>query len=142
MRGEDGVLVRGRFTPIRSGHLPPQRQAQGLYGTPRTGSERAQRMMSGALTDDQPQPTRVVRLENRDGSANRDLGSHNGQAEQGTLPKKKKTEREERMEKCLKNAYWFIFCCGICEEWDLAANGQRHGAQNTGLTDAQLMSCE
>ena len=86
-------------------------------------------MMAGALTDDQP--ARVVTPENRDGTVNRNLGGRNGQAEQGTRPKLKKTKREERMEEWLKNAYWVIFCCGLCEDWDLAADGQQHGTQNT-----------
>ena len=129
MRGEDGVLVRGRFTPIRSGHLPPQKQARGMYELPRAGSEQGQRMMTGALTDDQP--ARVVTLGNRDGTVDRNLGARNGQAEQGTRPRINKTQREERMEKWLKNAYWVIFCCGVCEGWDLAAGSQQHGIQNT-----------
>ena len=86
-------------------------------------------MMAGALTDDQP--ARVVTLGNRDGTVNHNLGGGNGQAEQGTLPRKKKTESEERMEKWLKNASWVIFCCGLCEDWDLAADIQRYGTQNT-----------
>ncbi|CAF9942487.1 hypothetical protein IMSHALPRED_003839 [Imshaugia aleurites] len=129
MRGEDGVLVRGKFTPIRSGHLPPQRQAHEIYGLPTTVSGQEQRTMTGALTDDQP--ARVVRLENRHGTANRSLIGRNGQAEQGPkLKKRKKTEREERREKWLKNACWFFFCCGLCEEWDLAADNHEHGVQS------------
>ena len=34
MRGEDGVLVRGKFQPIRSGHLPPQRQQHNTMALP------------------------------------------------------------------------------------------------------------
>ena len=118
MRGDDGVLVRGKFVPIRSGHLPPQRHAHGIYGMPTPESAQEQRTMAGALTDDQP--ARVVRISDRNGGSNR---GRNGQAEQGaTLLKKKKTKREERTEKLLKNASWFIFCCGVCEKWDLAAN--------------------
>ena len=85
-------------------------------------------MMTGALTDDQP--ARVVTLGNRDGTVNRNLGGRSGQAGQGTLRRKKKTERKERMEKWLKNAYWVIFCCGLCGDWDLDADIQRHGTQN------------
>ena len=129
MRGEDGVLVRGRFTPIRSGHLPPQKQARGAYELPRLASEQGQRMMTGALTDDQP--VRAVTLGNRDRFVNRILGGRNGQDEQGTRPRITKTEREERMEKWLKNAYWVIFCCGLCEDWDLAADSQQHATQGT-----------
>ena len=129
MRGEDGVLVRGKFTPIRSGHLPPQKQARGVYELPRVASEQGQRMMTGALTDDQP--ARAVTSGNRDGTANRFLRGRNGQAEQGTRPRTTKTEREERMEKWLKNASWVIFCCGLCEDWDLAADSQQHGTQGT-----------
>lgn len=127
MRGEDGVLVRGKFTPIRSGHLPPQRQVHEIYGMPATGSGQGQRTMTGALMDDQP--ARVVRFVDRVGTVNRNLRGRDGQAQQGAKPKKK-TEREERTEKWLKTTYWFIFCCGLCEEWDLAADGDQHGAQN------------
>ncbi|KAF6221457.1 hypothetical protein HO133_002313 [Letharia lupina] len=127
MRGEDGVLVRGKFTPIRSGHLPPQRQVHGVYGMPTTGSGQGQRTMTGVLTDDQP--PRVVRFEDRDRTANRNIKGREGHTEHGAKPKKK-TEREERAKKWLKNAYWLIFCCGLCEEWDLAADSHQHGVQN------------
>ena len=130
MRGEDGVLVRGKFTPIRSGHLPPQSQVHGTYRLPTTGPEQEQRTMTGALTDDQP--ARVVRFESGHIISNRNFKGRNGQAAQDPTPKKKKTktEREERMEKWLKNACWFIFCCGLCEEWDLAADVHQHGVQS------------
>lgn len=87
--------------------------------------------MTGALTDDQP--ARVVRFENRDDTANPNLEGRDGQAEQGAKQKRAKTDKEDRTERLLKNAYWLIFCCGLCEEWDLAAESQRHGALNTGL---------
>ena len=125
MRGEGGVLVRGNFTPIRSGHLPPQRQVHEIYGMPITGTGQGQRTMTGALPDDQP--ARVVRFEDRIGTVNRNLRGRDGQ--QGAKPKKT-TEREERTGKWLKTTCWFIFCCGLCEEWDLAAEGDQHGVQN------------
>ena len=127
MRGEGGVLVRGKFTPIRSGHLPPQRQVRGVYEFPRTGSEQGQRMMRGALTGDQP--ARVVSHGNRDGMANH---NRDRQAERGTKQMKKR-KREERTEKWVKNASWIIFCCGLCEDWDLAADSHQRGAQNVAL---------
>ena len=34
MRGEDGVLIRGKFSGIRSGHLPPQRQQHETMSLP------------------------------------------------------------------------------------------------------------
>ena len=127
MRGEDGVLVRGKFIPIRSGHLPPQRQVHGIFEMPATGSGQGQRTMTGALTDDPP--ARVVRFEARDGNTNRNFRSREGEAGQGAKPKNK-TEREQRRERWLKNAYWVIFCCGLCEEYDLAADNPSHGVQN------------
>lgn len=78
-------------------------------------------MMTGALTNDQP--TRLVRFEDQDRNADRNLGGRDGQAGQGTKQKKK-------TEKLLRNAYWFIFCCGLCEEWDLAADSRQHGVQS------------
>ena len=89
-------------------------------------------MMAGALTGDQP--ARVVRFENRNGVANPNLRGRASQAGQGTQWKKK-TKRQERMEKWLKNAYWVIFCCGLCEDWDLAADSHRRGAQNVALRE-------
>ena len=94
-------------------------------------------MMTGALQDDQPEPARVTRLENRDGNGSRDLPGGDGQAEQGTKPKKKRTEREERMDKLLKTASWLIFCCGLCEDWDLAADSHQNGTQNTESRDGE-----
>lgn len=91
-------------------------------------------MMAGALTGDQP--ARVVRFENRNGVANSNLRGRVSQAGQGTQWKKK-TERQERMEKWLKNAYWVIFCCGLCEDWDLAADNHRRGAQNVALREEE-----
>lgn len=127
MRGENGVLVRGKFIPIRSGHLPPQRQINALYEMPTTGSGQGPRTMSGALPDDRP--ARVVRFDDHDGTFNRDLRGRVGQAERSAKPKKK-MEREQRMEKWLKKVCWVIFCCGLCEEWDLAADSQHHGVQS------------
>ena len=80
--------------------------------------------MTGALTSDPP--ARVVRFENQDGSGGREVGGRDARAG----PKRKKTEREERTERWLRNAYWFIFCCGLCEEWDLAAGSQGRGVQS------------
>lgn len=127
MRGDDGVLVRGKFVPIRSGHLPPQRRAHGIYGMPAPGSGQEQMTMTGALTDDQP--ARVSRVGNRNEDSTR---GRNGQTEQGAtlLEKKKKTKREERMNKLLKTVSWFLFCCGLCERWDLAADSHPDGVQN------------
>lgn len=78
--------------------------------------------MRGALTNDQP--ARAVRFEDQEGIANRSLRGRR-QTEQGAKPKKKR-RKEERAERWLKNAYWFIFCCGLCEEWDLAAESNQH----------------
>lgn len=131
MRGEDGVFVRGKFTPIRSGHLPPHREVQGLYGMPTTGSRRGQLMMTGALTNDQP--ARVVRFEDQDRNANSNLGDREGQAGRNSGPKKQQTKKREKTEKWRKTTSWFFFCCGLCETWDLAAEGQQqHSVQNTG----------
>ena len=89
--------------------------------------------MTGALPDDQP--ARVVRFEGRDRTVISDLGGRDGQAEQDT--KRKKREREEKKEKWLKNAYWLIFCCGLCERWDLAADSHPPRVQNSGSRDGQ-----
>ena len=88
-------------------------------------------MMTGALTDDQP--ARVVRFENRDRNANSNLRDRDGQAGRIAGPKKPQTKNRERTEKWMKNTYWFFFCCGLCEEWDLAAEGQQHGVQDTAV---------
>lgn len=91
-------------------------------------------MMAGALTGDQP--ARVVRFENRNGVANPNLRGRGSQAGEG-MQRKKKTEREQRTEKWLKNAYWVIFCCGLCEDWDLAVDSQRRGAQTVALREEE-----
>ncbi|KAM0806225.1 hypothetical protein BDR22DRAFT_883949 [Usnea florida] len=135
MRGEDGVFVRGKFTPIRSGHLPPHREVHRLYGMPTLGSRRDQLMMTGALTTDQP--ARVVRFEDRDGNANSDPRDREGQARRSAGPKKQQTKKQqtknrEKTEKWRKNTSWFFFCCGLCETWDLASEGQpQHGVHDT-----------
>lgn len=119
MRGDDGVLVRGKFTPIRSGHLPPQSQVNPIYAMPTmTGSAQGQRTMSGALGDDQP--IRLVRFEDQDRTVDYDLRSRNGR---GAKPEKKKTERSE---KWLKYADWFIFCCGLCDEGHPYGDSRQH----------------
>ena len=131
MRGDDGVLVRGKFVPIRSGHLPPQRLAQYRYGVGlpisnataessvgAVGGQQAQqsqqqqqpqpqqqRMMTGALAEDD-EPVRVLRVGNRDrgrGHGRSIFLHHHHQR------KKKKND---------KNATWCFFCCGLCEESD------------------------
>ncbi len=117
MRGEDGVLVKGKFTPIRSGHLPPQRQVHSLYGLPTTVSGQGETMMTGALSGNQP--ARAVGVANRDRTVISNPGGRDGQRGQGARPKKKKTERELRREKWLKDACWLIFSCGLCGDWDV-----------------------
>lgn len=32
-----------------------------------------------------------------------------------------KKRREERVERVVKKVYWVLFCCGLCEKWDLGA---------------------
>ena len=132
MRGEDGVFVRGKFTPIRSGHLPPQREVHALYGMPTTGSRRGQLTMTGALTNDQP--ARVVRFEDRDRNADSNPRDREGHAGRNAGAKKQQTKNRERTEKWRKSTSWFFFCCGLCETWDLAAEGQQqNGVQETAV---------
>lgn len=115
MRGDDGVMVKGRFTPIRSGHLPPQRQLHGVYRTP--GQRRAS-SAGLAMLGAQDEPARVVQLGPRNGQA---------QIEEGVGNEERRV-RGERAKKCLKCVFWVLFCCGLCEEWDLAAAND-HGIQ-------------
>lgn len=88
-------------------------------------------MMTGALANDQP--ARVVSFENRDRNANGNLGDRDGRAGRNAGPKKRRTKNGERTGKWMKNTYWFFFCCGLCEEWHLDAEGRQREVQDTAV---------
>jgi hypothetical protein len=102
MRGEDGVLVRGKFIPIRSGHLPPlQAQRNTVFQTPGQYQE--------------PEPVRVVSAQQGADMALPDW-------EAG-----RRRWKKERRERRLKRACWFIdfvLCCGLFEAGDCSAQTQ------------------
>lgn len=94
MRGSDGVMVRGKFTPIRSGHLPPIPQQQNtLLQTPGQYS------------------APPVELEAR--RAVRTL-----QSADMVMEESRRTWKRERREKRWRKVYRvidFVLCCGLCE---------------------------
>ena len=85
-------------------------------------------MMTGALANDQP--ARVVTFENRDRNANGNLGDRDGRAGRNAGPKQQQARNGERTGKWMKNTCWFCFCCGLCEEWDSAAEGRQRGVRD------------
>jgi len=109
MRGENGVLVRGKFTPIRSGHLPPfPAQRHTVFQTPGQYEE--------------PEPARAVPVpQSQREEAQPFIRAERARLEE--LNRSRTKERAEKMERRLKKIERFIFCCGLCE---LAAQN-RHG---------------
>ena len=135
MRGEGGVLVRGKFTPIRSGHFPPQRQAHALFGMPGSGG---MNHAFGATS-----PPRPVVLDQRHvhftGPRTQPVSTTDEGGVSATVINDNggRKRKDERVEKLLKKAYWIMGCCGLCETWDLSyqqANRSRNGNEHRGET--------
>lgn len=120
MRGENGVLVRGKFTPIRSGHFPPQRQRHAVMrvGEGERGGHGGGREREGerAVVVDGPVRFSVPRLRPRGNEGGGVLAE--AATGGGTLSEKKKGGRAERV---LERFYWFVGCCGGCERWEASA---------------------
>ena len=129
MRGEDGTLVRGQFRGIRSGYLPPQREAHAVMGLPpdRAASLRRRR-----------EQERVREQAEREAPW---LGSHTGTGAVRTMDLDQGGERREGKGEAIKKAVkkgwrkvkekvrgewkgrkktlrrWMVACC-FCEEVD------------------------
>ena len=131
MRGEGGVLIRGKFTPIRSGHFPPQRQSHPLFRQP--GPRESNDSLRAAS------PPRPVVLDRRRGHftrarteppANTTSSDVNVPATVIGGGENEGKKKDERSEKLLKRCYWVVGCCGLCETWDLS--NQRRGGGRRG----------
>lgn len=129
MRGEGGVLVRGKFVPIRSGHFPPQKQRHVLYRMPGENSE-------SPRTAGPPRPINLEQRHVRFTGPRTNPVSTTGNEEVSATVMGEDSGRktkEERSEKILKRLYWVMGCCGLCEKWDLSAqntDGSRDTVHN------------
>ena len=96
MRGENGVLVRGKFTPIVSGHLPPQRQVHAVFRAPNQAHSAV------------PEPLAAARVGNSlSNHVNENVAPHGNGGRQHGEPQKKKDDWK-------KKACVFMLCCGLC----------------------------
>ena len=113
MRGEDGLLVRGKFTPIVSGHVPPQRQAHAFY--------RAMEM--APMTE----------------SAH-DEGGNRRRAESRPADQahEARTGRKVKIDEGLKKAVWFFSCCGLWDERYSNDENSDRGQRSRSPRDAPL----
>ncbi|KAL9101437.1 MAG: hypothetical protein Q9163_003309 [Psora crenata] len=104
MRGEGGVLVRGKFVGIRSGHLPPQRQRHEVLGLPdSTRSERQDVGPSGRGRATQVEEARTLHQQLLD-----------------------ECEREKKIKRAKRKEIWRkILLCGC--PWEVDASGNEVG---------------
>lgn len=133
MRGENGVLVRGKFTPIRSGHLPPQRQQHALMRV-----EEAAPVVSAGNggTELCPRPVAAGRHVHFAGPRLEGAAVVSGNGV-GTLEAEQKRRDGETREKVVKRIYWFLGCCGFCVNWRYRTqrgNGMQREADGAGDT--------
>lgn len=107
MRGENGVMVSGKFTPIVSGHHPPQHQVHRLFRPPNPAD----------LTQAEP-PEEPEQASDAGGHAAR---ARNGEdaalPASGNIPRRRFhwepfKKYHERKGKWAQNICWFLFCCG------------------------------
>ena len=114
MRGENGVMVRGKFTPIVSGHLPPQSQVHRFFRAPNS----ADRVESEPIE----RPNLARNGGDPLGSA-RDGGIPLNDGNEG-FSRRRMAHREpfkryvEKKQKWAETMCWFLFCCGCkcCDE--------------------------
>ena len=125
MRGENGVLVRNRFVPIRSGHMPPQRRAHPIMRV----REESNEDRAAGLT---ARPVEVDEARRHSAGQRVEPASRGGSAREAlNLGAEKKTSK---LETALKRFMWFVGCCGFCEE-----NGKRAGrSSGTNAASAPL----
>lgn len=114
MRGENGVVVRSKFTPIRSGHLPPQRQAHGFMRVREPTHENAEG--SGPARPVVPDLRRVHFTGPQSTTGEGDV--HPWRTEVTRIDESTQGDNGETV---LKKFYWIIGCCGLCEELERKA---------------------
>ena len=132
MRGEGGVLIRGKFTPIRSGHFPPQRQTHPLFRQPDPRDSNGSLRPTSA-----PRPVVLNRRRVHFTGPRTESTNPTGEANVPAvvIAEGETKKKDEKSEKLLKRCYWVIGCCGLCEAWDLSsqrADGGRRGASRRG----------
>lgn len=120
MRGENGVLVRGKFTPIRSGHFPPQRQQNPIFRMGNINDSARERSSPRPVVVDRnvgfTGPRRERSHMTRDGVLQ--IGANLNDATQ-----REKKKEGKCPEKVLKRLYYLVGCCCLCEKWDLMEGG-------------------
>ena len=107
MRGETGVMVSGKFTPIVSGHHPPQHQVHSLFRPPNPAD----------LTEAEP-PEEPVQASGA--GIQSTCGQNVGDAAvpaSGNIPQRRFhwepfRKYHENKRKWAQNICWFLFCCG------------------------------
>lgn len=136
MRGEGGILVRGKFTPIRSGHFPPQRQQHALFRVGDAGSHRrsgAARERSSARPVVGDGHVRFAGPRVRRQGAG-DEGPVPVSATGGGVTRSGAKKRGGRSERVLGKFYWVVGCCGLCERWEASAargSGSQRGFEGS-----------
>ena len=107
MRGENGVMVRGKFTPIVSGHHPPQHQVHRLFRAPNQAD----------LTEAEPPEEPEQARDGRAHAARARTGENTAIPAIGNIPQRRShwepfKKYHERKRKWTQNICWFLFCCG------------------------------
>ena len=107
MRGENGVMVSGKFTPIVSGHHPPQHQVHRLFRPPNPAD------LTQAEPPEEPEQANdagvhAARARNGEGAA---------LPASGNIPRRRFhwepfRKCHERKRKWAQNICWFLCCCG------------------------------
>ena len=107
MRGENGVMISGKFTPIVSGHHPPQHQVHSLFRPPNPAD------LAQAEPSEEPEQAsdaggHTARARNGEGAA---------LPASGNIPQRRFhwepfRKYHERKRNWAQNICWFLFCCG------------------------------
>ncbi|MCJ1454007.1 hypothetical protein MMC28_004357 [Mycoblastus sanguinarius] len=133
MRGDNGVLVRGKFTPVKSGHLPPQRQQHALFRTPNVagGIQDAGVGSTRSRAEPADERARVAEheygreFENGSVRSRQAVAAGGARTNEAAAPRltmaevlkvQQKKRQEERIQKRLKRRHRFSSCCGLCKK--------------------------
>ena len=107
MRGENGVMVWGKFTPIVSGHHPPQHQIHSFFRAPNPAD----------LTEAEPPAEPEQASDTRRHAARARNGENAATPASENIPQRRFhwepfKKYHERKRKWAQNIFWFLFCCG------------------------------